>query len=38
MGVNNMISLVKADGEGEDNICYYFGKSTDDKNILTQKI
>lgn len=32
-----MISLVKADGEDSDNVCCFFGKSTDDKRTITQE-
>ena len=28
-----MISLVKADGQIADNVCVFFGKSTDNKDV-----
>ena len=31
-----MISRVKSDGQIADNVCVYFGKSTDDKTALIQ--
>lgn len=32
-----MISLIKADGQDEDNCCCFFGKSTDDKRSIIQE-